>query len=127
VNTRAPYARERLIINRAVVGIFRLWLTAHQRSKTGDALERFYVGACLYIRQAEGRSTTASAIAAAANMPRTTVLRRILTMMETGLVERRGRSYAINVEALLEKNPEFIPKVVRIVQRAARELSDLDN
>lgn len=122
-----PRRRERLIVNRALVEIVRYWSRAyaHSEDRAGEVIEVFFVAACVFVGQAEGRPMSATKLAAYTGMPRTTVLRKLDVLMHMGLARKVQRAYCITDAALARLDYHY--QSVKIIERAARELSETDS
>lgn len=125
---RIVYARHRLEIAKLVMALIRFGTgpyLGHQRvAPTAD--EALLCGA-IFIGQAEKRPMTAANLADYTGMPRTTVIRKLRALVESGHVEMVDGFALLPLERLNSQQMlEGVRGACRHIHRAAERLSKLD-
>lgn len=132
-----PYRRKlqrqelRVVILRAMIDIVRAYYQAHFKTeKFGANIEIGFILFAITIGQAEGQLMSATDISNYLGMPRPTVTRKLkqLGRVRSLRTVRNGKRVCYWIEN--PNSPESmkaVDKIVRIIKRAGRQLSKLDD
>ncbi|MGJ5163133.1 helix-turn-helix domain-containing protein [Bradyrhizobium sp. HKCCYLR1051] len=80
------------------------------------------ISTAVYLAMVEERPLTASELARAVGLPRTTVLRRLAVLQHQGRVERRGRTWRTPLAHLLRLEQADLGALAGLVRINADEL-----
>lgn len=121
--------RQRLVLCHLMIDIMR---TLHEsyvpaEEAFGTHLEIVFIGMTLAIGQIEGKPFSVAKIANYMHVPRTTVIRRLDTLKQWGLIDRQGRRYYIR-PAMLNSliGMQSYKTNRRILRKAHEDLAVLD-
>jgi len=81
-------------------------------------LDRLVISAVVLIGEHEGRPRTVADIVRQLGMPRETVRRKLATLGEIGVIERRGRHYCISKAP--RPSDAFVDDAMEVVRRAVK-------
>src|SRR5262247_807550 len=94
------YGRERARVARLVLSLLHTVRSAYTPELTLEQASEFlFLMMHLFIGHAQGRPLSASKLARIAEMPRTTVLRRLTALIELGYLERISNSYYLTAKS----------------------------
>ena len=121
------YGPERARVAHLVLSLFRTVRNAYMPELTlAETSEFVFLLMHLFIGHAAGRPLSASRLAHIAEMPRTTVLRRLDILIKLGYVQRDGNSYCLTTKANVPNQRGVLLKHINNIQHAAKELSKMD-
>jgi len=121
------YGLERARVARLVLNLLRTVRNAYTPELTlEEASEFLFLMMHLFIGHAEGRPLSASKLARIAEMPRTTVLRRLAALIELGYLERVGDSYYLTAKSNVPNQRRVLLEHINNIQHAAKELSKIE-
>jgi len=121
------YGRERARVARLVLGLLRTVRNAYTPELTlEEASEFLFLMMHLFIGHVQRRPLSASKLARIAEMPRTTVLRRLAALIELGYLERVGDSYYLTAKANVPNQRRVLLEHIDNIQHAAKELSKIE-
>jgi DNA-binding IclR family transcriptional regulator len=93
----------------------------------GTRIETLFIALCVAIGDTDGKPFSVAKIAAYMRVPRTTVIRRLDQLHSWGVIDRRGRHYYLQKEALNSLvGMKSYQQVRRILSEATNKLSVLD-
>lgn len=121
-----PNKAGRLIVLRLLTDLFEIYRQGLiRRGMAQDVpFDVLPIGTVLYEASFRGRGLTLAALARGADMPRSTVERRLETMTRVGLVERRGQHYWVT-DGVMMNPPADIPRALRAILEAAERVKKL--
>jgi CRP-like cAMP-binding protein len=93
----------------------------HQPRFGADISDRL-ITAAIYLGTIEGHAMTASRIAHHAGLPRTTVLRRLAALEQSGAVERRGLTWRTPLRTELRMERADYDEIATLIRDHAAEL-----
>ena len=112
---------------RLVLSLLRTVRSAYTPELTlEEASEFLFLMMHLFIGHVQGKPLSASRLARVAEMPRTTVLRRLAALIELGYLERVGNSYYLTAKANVPNQRRVLLGHINYIQHAAKELSKMD-
>ena len=121
------YGRERARVARLVLGLLRTVRNAYTPELTlEEASEFLFLMMHLFIGHVQGKPLSASRLARVAEMPRTTVLRRLAALIELGYLERIGNVYYLTAKSNVPNQRRALLHHINNIQHAAKELSKMD-
>jgi hypothetical protein len=121
------YGPERARVARLVLGLLRTVRKAYTPELTLEETSEFlFLMMHLFIGHVQGKPLGASRLARIAEIPRTTVLRRLATLIELGYVERVGTSYYLTAKSNVPNQRRVLLDHIKNIQHAAKELSKMD-
>ena len=121
------YGPERARVARLVLSLFRTVRNAYTPELTlAETSEFMFLMMHLFIGHVQGRPLSASRLARIAEMPRTTVLRRLATLIELGYLQREGSAYYLTAKANVPNQRGVLLEHIDNIQHAAKELSKMD-
>lgn len=105
--------REKLDVARMYVALTREMLDMAFPASTRSDLEALLVLICIFIGDAEGRSTTATKVASHSGLSRTAVYRRLELLLKLKKIVRTGATYHIAPGAIVADDQGRIAKIFR--------------
>jgi len=121
------YGRERARVARLVLSLLRTVRNAYAPELTlEEASEFLFLMMHLFIGHVQGKPLSASRLAHVAEMPRTTVLRRLAVLIELGYLERIGNGYYLTAKANVPNQRHVLLDHINNIQHAAKELSKIE-
>ena len=121
------YGRERARVARLVLNLLHTVRNAYTPELTlEEASEFLFLMMHLFIGHVQGKPLSASRLARVAEMPRTTVLRRLAVLIEVGYLERIGNRYYVTAKANVPNQRRVLLDHINNIQHAAKELSKMD-
>jgi hypothetical protein len=121
------YGPERAQVARLVLGLLRTVRKAYTPELTLEETSEFlFLMMHLFIGHVQGRPLSASHLARIAEIPRTTVLRRLAGLIELGYVERTGTTYYLTAKSNVPNQRRVLLDHIKNIQLAAKELSKMD-
>ena len=121
------YGLERARVARLVLGLLRTVRNVYTPELTlEEASEFLFLMMHLFIGHVKGRPLSASQLARIAEIPRTTVLRRLAALIELGYLERVGDSYFLTAKSNVPNQRRVLLEHIDNILRAAKDLSKMD-
>src|SRR5262249_10829951 len=120
-------ARSSERVARLVLSLLRTVRSAYTPELTLEQASEFlFLMMHLFIGHAQGKPLSASKLAHIAEMPRTTVLRRLTALIELGYLERIGNSYYLTAKSNVPNQRHVLLEHINNIQNAPKELSKMD-
>ena len=121
------YGLERARVARLVLNLLRTVRNAYTPELTLEEASQFlFLMMHLFIGHVQGRPLSASKLARIAEIPRTTVLRRLARLIELGYLERVGDSYYLTAKSNVPNQRRVLLEHINNIQHAAKELSKIE-
>src|SRR6516162_6707402 len=121
------YGSERARVARLVLSLLRTVRNAYTPELTlEEASEFLFLMMHLFIGHVQGKPLSASRLARVAEMPRTTVLRRLAALIELGYLERIGNAYYLTAKSNVPNQRRVLLYHINNIQHAAKELSKIE-
>jgi IclR helix-turn-helix domain len=121
------YGHERARVARLALSLLRTVRNAYTPDLTlAEASEFLFLMMHLFIGHAQGKPLSASRLARIAEMPRTTVLRRLAMLIELGYLERIGNRYYLTAKSNVPYQRRVLLEHISNIQHTAKELSKMD-
>lgn len=120
--------RERIIA--VMLELHRLWARTYlDETEFGSSGDDLALCAAIFAGQVSGRPLTPSKLAIVAGIPRATVIRKLATLQQRGVVTRDGgNTYTLSSASL--DNPQArktTDEVVRLLVALGRQLSEMNS
>jgi len=116
-----PRRRERLLISKLTRDLTMLWRQA--TVSAGFPKERISFLAGLYTASLEGHGITINKLALVSGIPRSTVERKLLAHLNTGIVVRKGNQFILSDEAIKVASGDLLDQAIERITGTARHLN----
>jgi DNA-binding IclR family transcriptional regulator len=93
-----------------------------------EARELLFILGFILRTQLKGGLPTISQLARTTEYPRTTLMRRLEALQQTGWVHKHGRNYHVDLTRLMDTRfAAFLKSNINLISKASKKLSDLDD
>lgn len=126
----APIKRhaERLVLSRFVTAFDYVIHAANygKAARFGSTRELQGILRVALLAQLEGRPLGISKLADAVDMPRATVERKLVALIELGMIERNGQHYQVPLSRLNDdKTMEAVERLIVMIHKTSEDLSKM--
>lgn len=119
---------KRVIVFTLVIDVLRIMTAAvFDGRRSAEVTTDILLGCAVLVGQAEGHPLNASKVAEFAGVSRPTAVRRLMAMVEIGVLERKGRAYLVPDK--VANNPRLLATAAELrtmIIKAGVKLSTLD-
>lgn len=120
---------KRVIVLKLIIDVMRIMSTAvFDGRRSAEVSTDMLLGCAVLVGQAEGHPLNASKVAEFVGVARPTAVRRLMAMVEIGVLERQGRAFL--VPERVANNPRLVASAAELramIIKTAAKLSKLDS